>query len=63
LCLDAGPHAATGELLRQRTELSGQSGNFSARLRTQAGANDHVAVMQGSTVILSNPTRWAAGNC
>jgi len=43
--------------------LSKQSGNFSARLKTQAGANDHVAVMQGPTVILSNPARWAAGNC
>ena len=28
-----------------------------------AGANDHVAVMQGSAIILSNPARWAAGNC
>jgi hypothetical protein len=44
-------------------KLSGQSGKFSARLGTQAGANDNIAVMQGSAVILSNPARWAAGNC
>jgi hypothetical protein len=44
-------------------KLSGQSGKFSARLGTQAGANDNIAVMQGSVVILSNPTRWNAGNC
>ena len=44
-------------------KLSGQSGKFSARLGTQAGANDHIAVMQGSAIIVSNPARWAAGNC
>src|SRR5215472_834854 len=46
-------------------KLSGQSGKFSARLMTQAGANDNIAVMQGSTVILSNPTvgRWKLLNC
>jgi hypothetical protein len=44
-------------------KLSQQSGKFSARLSTQAGANDHIAVTQGSVVILSNPARWAAGNC
>ena len=44
-------------------KLAGQSGKFSARLGTQAGANDNIAVMQGSAIILSNPARWAAGNC
>jgi hypothetical protein len=44
-------------------KLSGQSGKFSARLSTQAGANDNIAVMQGPVVILSNPARWAAANC
>lgn len=39
--------------------LSQQSGKFSARLGTQAGPNDNIAVMQGSVVILSNPARWA----
>jgi hypothetical protein len=39
--------------------LSQQSGKFSARLSTQAGPNDNIAVMQGSAVILSNPARWA----
>jgi hypothetical protein len=44
-------------------KLSHQSGKFSDRLSTQAGANDQIAVMQGPAVILSNPARWAAGNC
>ena len=45
-------------------KLSGQSGNFSIRLGTMAGANDNIAVMQGAVIILSNPTRWAASyNC
>jgi len=44
-------------------KLSGQSGKFSIRLSTQAGANDNIAVMQGPVVILSNPARWAAANC
>jgi len=44
--------------------LSKQSGKFSARLGTQAGANDNIAVMQGSVIVLSNPARWAASyNC
>jgi len=44
--------------------LSQQSGKFSARLGTQAGANDNIAVMQGSVIVLSNPARWAASyNC
>ena len=44
-------------------KLSGQSGKFSARLGTRVCANDNIAVMQGSAIILSNPARWAAGNC
>ena len=44
-------------------KLSHQSGKFSDRLSTQAGANDQIAVMRGPAVILSNPARWAAGNC
>ena len=45
-------------------KLSGQSGKFSTRLGTQAGANDNIAVMQGSVIVLSNPARWAASfNC
>jgi hypothetical protein len=44
-------------------QASGQSGKFSARLGTQAGTNDNIAVMQGSAIILPNPARWSAGNC
>jgi len=44
--------------------LSQQSGKFSTRLGTQAGANDNIAVMQGAVIVLSNPTRWTASyNC
>jgi len=45
-------------------KLSGQSGTFSAKLGTMAGANDNIAVMQGAVIVLSNPTRWTASyNC
>jgi hypothetical protein len=44
-------------------KLSSQSGKFSTRLTRMAGANDQIQITQGSAVILSNPTRWAAGNC
>ena len=53
--LSAGQGANLGSF-----KLSGGSGRFSTRLGTQAGANDNIAVMQGSAVILSNPTRWNA---
>jgi hypothetical protein len=45
-------------------KLSRQSGSFSARLGTMAGANDNIALMQGAVIILSNPARWTASyNC
>ncbi len=44
-------------------KLSNQSGKFSTRLTRMAGANDQIQLTQGPAVILSNPTRWAAGNC
>jgi hypothetical protein len=44
--------------------LSGGAGRLSTNLGTMAGANDNIAVMQGSTILLSNPARWAASyNC
>jgi len=38
-------------------------GNPSTALSAQVGANDHIATIQASAVVLSNPTRRAASNC
>jgi hypothetical protein len=40
--------------------LRGGAGRGSTNSGTMAGANDNIGIMEGASVILSNPGRWAA---